>query len=67
MKVVKITHPDSTYPDAIEAVLIKLSDDYRLHSTCYLPSQIHGTGELMLVFEERVKFNVVPMKRKDTP
>lgn len=65
MKIVKLNHPDQTYPDAIEAVLIKLSPEFRLHSTCFLPNQIQGNGELMLVFEERPRFNVIPLKRKE--
>lgn len=64
MKVVAVNHPQSTYPDALEAVIITLAEqNFRLHSSSFLPGQIQGTGQLMLFFEERPKFNVVPLRR----
>ena len=62
MKVIQIPHPDSTYPDAIEAVWMKLSKEYRLHSTEFLPGQIQGTGTLMMFFEPKTKLTVLPFK-----
>jgi|GEM_PF-5027710 len=59
MKVITIQHPDSTYPDAIEAVCIKLGKEYRLFTTEFLPGQIQGTGVLMLFFEPKTKFKLI--------
>jgi hypothetical protein len=65
MKVISIQHPDSTYPDLVEAICMKLGKDYRLHSNCFLPSPVQGIGTLMLFFEPKAKFKVVPFKAPD--
>jgi hypothetical protein len=64
MKVIQINHPDSTYPDLIEAVWIKLSQDYKLHSTTFLPGQIQGTGTLTMFFEEKPRFKLLEFKAR---
>jgi hypothetical protein len=66
MKVINIAHPESTYPDAIEAVCLKLAKDYRLHSTEFLPGQIQGTGSLMLFFEPKAKLKLLEFKARNT-
>lgn len=63
MKVVAIEHPQSTYPNAVEAVCLKLAKEFRLHSTQFLPGQIQGTGKLVLFFEPKSKLKVVEFKK----
>jgi hypothetical protein len=65
MKIVQIHHPDSTYPDALEAVCMKLYKDYSLHSTVFLPGQIQGTGTLTMFFENKPKLRVLEFKAKN--
>lgn len=64
MKVVRLEHPNQTYPDLLEATCEKLAGEWRLHSQVYLPGQVLGVGHLLLFFEERPKFKLHEFKPK---
>lgn len=66
MKLVRFEHPEQTYPELIEAACEKLSAEWRLHSTRYLPGQVLGNGTLILFFEERPKFKLHEFKARES-